>query len=186
MADKNSAQHYGTVWATECSPNALNQPGGDREGYPAAAGAEKGGPAHTAGTETGPGAKGRPPAPSVQEIVFGICLILGIPSHTLGSLFLRESILEVIKNRDTIYSMTKTLYPKIAKQFGTSPTRVERAIRHAIETSWARGKIENINAVFGYPIYNKTDKPTNGELIALIAEGLMLKRLVNQVEEESV
>ncbi|MDR1132456.1 MAG: sporulation initiation factor Spo0A C-terminal domain-containing protein [Oscillospiraceae bacterium] len=115
------------------------------------------------------------PPLSPRENIFNICLMLGIPPHTRGSLFLRESIMEVIKNRDVIHDMVKTLYPTVARKFDTSPSRVERAIRHAIETAWARGKIENVNVLFGHAIYGKADKPTNGELIALIADRLLIQ-----------
>ncbi len=75
-----------------------------------------------------------------------------------------------------INAITKELYPCIAKEFETTASKVERAIRHAIEVAWSRGKIENINEIFGYNIYTKNDKPTNGEFIALIADKLIIDR----------
>lgn len=74
-----------------------------------------------------------------------------------------------------INGITKQLYPAIAQNFETSPSKVERAIRHAIEVAWNRGRIENLNAIFGYHIYTKNDKPTNGEFIALIADRLTIE-----------
>ena len=82
----------------------------------------------------------------------------------------------VVENPDAINRITKELYPGIAKNFSTSPSKVERAIRHAIEVAWTRGRIENINQVFGYNVYNKNDKPTNGEFIALIADKLIIEK----------
>ena len=89
---------------------------------------------------------------------------------------LREAIKIVIHSPEMINSITKELYPAIAAHFDTSSSKVERAIRHSIEVAWARGKIENLNAIFGYNIYGKNDKPTNGEFIALIADRLMLEQ----------
>lgn len=82
----------------------------------------------------------------------------------------------VVEEPDRIGSITKVLYPGIAEHFNTTPSKVERAIRHAIEVAWTRGKIENINSIFGYNIYSKNDKPTNGEFIALIADKLILEK----------
>ena len=76
---------------------------------------------------------------------------------------------------ELINRITKELYPNIAKHFQTTPSKVERAIRHAIEVAWSRGRIENINQVFGFNIYNKNDKPTNGEFIALLADKLIME-----------
>ena len=114
---------------------------------------------------------------SLDEQIPSIFLTIGIPAHIKGYQFLREAIKMVIKSPDTINSITKTLYPGIANYFSTSPSKVERAIRHAIEVAWTRGKIENINSIFGYNIYSKNDKPTNGEFIALIADRLLLKKI---------
>ena len=78
---------------------------------------------------------------------------------------------------EMINSITKRLYPTIAEMYDTTPSKVERAIRHAIEVAWNRGKIENINAIFGIKIYNKGDKPTNGELIALVADKILIESM---------
>lgn len=125
---------------------------------------------YVAPKETAPVIKSR----SLDEKITSIFLTIGIPAHIKGYQFLREAIKIVIKSPETINSITKELYPGIAKNFDTSPSKVERAIRHAIEVAWTRGKIENINTIFGYNIYTKNDKPTNGEFIALIADRLTL------------
>ena len=111
---------------------------------------------------------------SLNEKITSIFLMIGIPAHIKGYHFLREAIRNVIDSPEIINRITKELYPGIAKKFETSPSKVERAIRHAIEVAWTRGKIENINSIFGYNIYNSNDKPTNGEFIALIADRMRL------------
>jgi len=113
---------------------------------------------------------------SLDEKITSIFLTIGIPAHIKGYQFLREAIKIVIRTPEAINSITKGLYPSIAKYFDTSPSKVERAIRHAIEVAWTRGKIGNINAIFGFNIYSKNDKPTNGEFIALIADRLLLEQ----------
>jgi len=113
---------------------------------------------------------------SLDEKITSIFLSIGIPAHIKGYQFLREGIKMVIDRPDSISSITKVLYPGIAERFDTTPSKVERAIRHAIEVAWTRGRIENINEIFGYNIYSKNDKPTNGEFIALIADRLILEK----------
>ena len=113
---------------------------------------------------------------SQDEKLSSIFLTIGIPAHIKGYLYLREGIKMVVEEPDRIGSITKVLYPGIAEHFNTTPSKVERAIRHAIEVAWTRGKIENINSIFGYNIYSKNDKPTNGEFIALIADKLILEK----------
>ncbi len=113
---------------------------------------------------------------SLDEKITSIFLSIGIPAHIKGYQFLREGIKMVIDRPDSISSITKVLYPGIAERFETTPSKVERAIRHAIEVAWTRGRIENINEIFGYNIYSKNDKPTNGEFIALIADRLILEK----------
>lgn len=113
---------------------------------------------------------------SLDEKITSIFLSIGIPAHIKGYQYLREAIKIVIHTPEMINSITKELYPAIAAHFDTSSSKVERAIRHSIEVAWARGKIENLNAIFGYNIYGKNDKPTNGEFIALIADRLMLEQ----------
>ena len=81
----------------------------------------------------------------------------------------------VVENNDVIKRITKELYPGIAKKYNTTPSKVERAIRHSIDVAWNRGKVENINKLFGYVVYDKNDKPTNGEFIALVADKLSME-----------
>jgi two-component system response regulator (stage 0 sporulation protein A) len=102
--------------------------------------------------------------------------VAGIPAHIKGYHYLREGIRMVYAQPTLINHITKELYPGIAKKFATSSSKVERAIRHAIEVAWTRGKIENINQLFGYNIYSKNDKPTNGEFIALVADKLLIEQ----------
>ncbi len=113
---------------------------------------------------------------SLDEKITSVFLIIGIPAHIKGYHFLREAIRMVVANQDIINRITKELYPGIAKKFNTSASKVERAIRHAIEVAWTRGKMENINQVFGCNIYSKNDKPTNGEFIALVADKLIMEQ----------
>ncbi len=112
---------------------------------------------------------------SFDEKVTAIFLVAGIPAHIKGYHYLREGIRMVYEEPGLINRITKELYPGIAKRFGTSASKVERAIRHAIEVAWTRGKIENLNGLFGYNIYGKNDKPTNGEFIALVADKLLME-----------
>ena len=112
---------------------------------------------------------------SVDEKISTMFITMGIPAHIKGYTFLREAVKMVINNPDIINRITKELYPGIAKTYDTSASKVERAIRHAIEVAWTRGKIENINDIFGYNVYTRNDKPTNGEFIALIADKLIME-----------
>lgn len=106
---------------------------------------------------------------------------IGVPAHIKGYLYLREAITIVIDDMDYLGAVTKELYPAVANKFDTTPSRVERAIRHAIEVAWNRGKIETIDRIFGYTINNNKGKPTNSEFIALIADKLRLEEeLVGQ------
>lgn len=113
---------------------------------------------------------------SVDEKISTVFITIGIPAHIKGFHFLREAIKLTVDNPDIINRITKELYPNIARKFSTSASKVERAIRHAIEVAWTRGKIENINHIFGYNVYSHNDKPTNGEFIALIADRLLLEQ----------
>lgn len=112
---------------------------------------------------------------SLDEKITSIFLSVGIPAHIKGYHFLREAIRMVYYKPELISRITKELYPGIAKRFDTTASKVERAIRHAIEVSWTRGKIENINKLFGFNVYGKNDKPTNGEFIALVADKLIIE-----------
>ena len=111
----------------------------------------------------------------VEEKITNIFITVGIPAHIKGYQFLREAILMAIDNPDIINSITKQLYPNIATKFETTSSKVERAIRHAIDVAWNRGKIENINNVFGIKVYSRNEKPTNGEFIALVADKMLLE-----------
>ena len=99
---------------------------------------------------------------------------IGVPAHIKGYQYLREAIMMSVEDMDMLNSITKILYPSIAKKFDTTPSRVERAIRHAIEVAWSRGKMETLDALFGYTINTGKGKPTNSEFIALIADKIRL------------
>ncbi len=111
----------------------------------------------------------------LEEKITNIFITVGIPAHIKGYQFLREAIKMAIDNPDIINSITKKLYPSIAERFETSSSKVERAIRHAIEVAWNRGKIENINSLFGIRVYSNNEKPTNGEFIALVADKMLIE-----------
>ncbi len=99
---------------------------------------------------------------------------IGVPAHIKGYQYLREAIMMSVDDIEMLNSITKILYPTIAKKFQTTPSRVERAIRHAIEVAWSRGKMDTIDELFGYTIHNGKGKPTNSEFIALIADKIRL------------
>ena len=100
---------------------------------------------------------------------------IGVPAHIKGYQYLRTAILLTIRDSDMINSVTKVLYPSVAKKYQTTTSRVERAIRHAIEVAWDRGDVDTLNSYFGYTIQNNRGKPTNSEFIAMIADNLRLK-----------
>lgn len=116
---------------------------------------------------------------SIEEIieskVTGIIHKIGIPAHIKGYKYLRCAIIKSIVDEDIINSVTKELYPQVAKTYNTTPPRVERAIRHAIELAWSRGETETLNKLFGYTIQSHKGKPTNSEFIAMIADKLRLQ-----------
>lgn len=111
----------------------------------------------------------------VEEKITNIFITVGIPAHIKGYQFLREAIKLAIINPEIINAITKKLYPTIASKYATSASKVERAIRHAIEVAWNRGKIENINNLFGIKVYSSNEKPTNGEFIALVADKMLIE-----------
>lgn len=111
----------------------------------------------------------------IEEKITNIFITVGIPAHIKGYQFLREAIKLAIANPEIINSITKKLYPAIAEKYDTSASKVERAIRHAIEVAWNRGKIENINNLFGIKVYSSNEKPTNGEFIALVADKMLIE-----------
>ena len=103
---------------------------------------------------------------------------VGVPAHIKGYQYLRDAISLVVTNMDLLGAVTKELYPTVASMNNTTPSRVERAIRHAIELAWNRGKLETLDALFGYTVQNDKGKPTNSEFIAIIADKLRLERKV--------
>lgn len=111
---------------------------------------------------------------NLEEDVTNIIHEIGVPAHIKGYQYLREAIMMSVEDIDMLNSITKILYPTIAKQYQTTPSRVERAIRHAIEVAWSRGKMDTIDELFGYTINNGKGKPTNSEFIALIADKIRL------------
>lgn len=104
---------------------------------------------------------------------------IGVPAHIKGYMYLREAISMVVNDMELLSAVTKELYPSIAKKYNTTASRVERAIRHAIEVAWSRGQVETINKLFGYTIHNDKGKPTNSEFIAMVADKLRLKNRVS-------
>ena len=104
---------------------------------------------------------------------------IGVPAHIKGYMYLREAITLVVNDIELLSAVTKELYPAIAKKYNTTASRVERAIRHAIEVAWSRGQVDTINKLFGYTIHNEKGKPTNSEFIAMVADKLRLKNKVS-------
>ena len=115
---------------------------------------------------------------NIEAQVTSVIHEIGVPAHIKGYQYLRDAIIMVINDMDVLNSITKQLYPSIAKQYNTTPSRVERAIRHAIEVAWSRGKMDTIDQLFGYTVNNGKGKPTNSEFIALIADRLRLEMQV--------
>lgn len=113
--------------------------------------------------------------PDLEVMVTEIIHQIGVPAHIKGYHYLRDSIILVIQQPDIIDSVTKQLYPSVAKKNGTTSSRVERAIRHAIEVAWDRGDVDTLNSYFGYTIHNGRGKPTNSEFIAMISDKLRLR-----------
>ena len=112
---------------------------------------------------------------SIELMVTSIIHEIGVPAHIKGYHYLREAIILAVNNIDVINAITKVLYPTVARKFQTTPSRVERAIRHAIETAWNRGDLDTLNRFFGYTVSNTKGKPTNSEFIAMIADKLNLE-----------
>jgi len=112
---------------------------------------------------------------NIEYVVTDIIHQIGIPAHIKGYHYLRTAILLSVENSEMINCVTKLLYPTVAKQYSTTSSRVERAIRHAIEIAWDRGNVDTLNSFFGYTIHTAKGKPTNSEFIALIADKLKLK-----------
>lgn len=117
---------------------------------------------------------------NLEAIVTEVIHEIGVPAHIKGYQYLREAIILTVNDMEVINAVTKVLYPAVAKKFGTTASRVERAIRHAIEVAWDRGDLETLQKFFGYTVSNIKGKPTNSEFIAMIADCLSLRRRVNE------
>ena len=113
---------------------------------------------------------------SMESRVTAIIHEIGVPAHIKGYHYLREAILYCIDNMGAINAVTKILYPEVAKRYNTTPSRVERAVRHAIEVAWDRGDLETLQKYFGYTVSNIKGKPTNSEFIAMISDRLRLQQ----------
>lgn len=116
-------------------------------------------------------------ASSLDERISSIFISIGIPPHIKGYNYLREGIKMAVADPHIINNVTKGLYPMIGERFQTSASKVERAIRHAIEVAWNRGRIDAVNAIFGARVYIGSEKPTNSEFIALVADKLILESM---------
>lgn len=114
-------------------------------------------------------------APGLEELVTSIIHEVGVPAHIKGYQYVREAIMITVEDMEVINSVTKILYPEVAKRYHTTPSRVERAIRHAIEVAWDRGDLETLQKFFGYTVSNAKGKPTNSEFIAMISDRIRLK-----------
>ena len=112
---------------------------------------------------------------NIEAMVTSMIHEIGVPAHIKGYQYLREAIIIAVNDMEVINAITKVLYPQVAKTFATTPSRVERAIRHAIEVAWDRGDLETLQRFFGYTVSNTKGKPTNSEFIALIADKLQLQ-----------
>ncbi len=136
--------------------------------------------AEVAGEEPGPVRESveRKRPNTLDERISSIFISIGIPPHIKGYGYLREGIKMAVEDPHIINNVTKGLYPVIGEKFGTTASKVERAIRHAIEVAWNRGRIDAVNAIFGARVYIGTEKPTNSEFIALVADKLILESMV--------
>ncbi|MBQ8507561.1 MAG: sporulation transcription factor Spo0A [Clostridia bacterium] len=116
-----------------------------------------------------------PAVESADEQITNLFLTLGIPAHIKGYSYLREAVHMVLDDRTLLSRITKELYPGVARRFDTSASKVERAMRHAIEVAWSRGRLDTVNKMYGCKLFDAMDKPTNGELISCIAEKIKVK-----------
>ena len=116
------------------------------------------------------------PEESADEQITNLFLTLGIPAHIRGYQYLREAVQMVLEDHDLINRITKELYPGIARRFDTSASKVERAMRHAIEVAWQRGRLDTVNQMYGYKVFKREQKPTNGEFIALVADKIAMRK----------
>jgi two-component system response regulator (stage 0 sporulation protein A) len=117
----------------------------------------------------------KPVSKDPDDIIRDLLVELGVPDHVKGHKFIVEALRYTVKHSDSIPSVSKELYPAVAKTFRDTPSRVERAIRHAIEVAWDRGDLDTLQRFFGYTVSNTKGKPTNSEFIALIADKLQLQ-----------
>lgn len=143
--------------------------------------------------EMDPVFSGRVPTPSIPSrphdlnaSITSIIHEIGVPAHIKGYMYLREAISMVYNDIELLGSITKVLYPDIAKKYKTTSSRVERAIRHAIEVAWSRGNVEAISSLFGYTISISKAKPTNSEFIAMVADKLRIENRADEVERSGV
>ena len=121
--------------------------------------------------------------PDIATRITDIIHEIGVPAHIKGFQYLREAIIRAVNDRDVINAMTKELYPQVANTFCTTASRVERAMRHAIEVAWERGNLDTLQRIFGYTVSSTKGKPTNSEFIALIADRVLLQSRSGAIKE---
>jgi len=121
-----------------------------------------------------------PHSAGLEKMVTSIIHEVGVPAHIKGYQYVREAIMITVEDMDVINSVTKVLYPEVANRFATTPSRVERAIRHAIEVAWDRGDLETLQKFFGYTVNGAKGKPTNSEFIAMISDRIRLQMRVKR------
>ena len=117
---------------------------------------------------------------SLEREVTAVIHEVGVPAHIKGYQYVREAIVIAVQDMDVINAVTKVLYPEVARRYSTTPSRVERAVRHAIEVAWDRGDLETLQHYFGYTVSNTKGKPTNSEFIAMIADRIRLQRKIRK------
>ena len=118
---------------------------------------------------------------ALEREVTAVIHEVGVPAHIKGYQYVREDIVIAVQDMDVINAVTKVLYPEVARRYSTTPSRVERAVRHAIEVAWDRGDLETLQRYFGYTVSNTKGKPTNSEFIAMIADRIRLQRKIYRV-----
>lgn len=123
-----------------------------------------------------PAIEAAPSEHSLEERLGSLFLTLGIPAHIKGYQYLRTGVKMAVENPSVVNRITKELYPGIARKFDTTASKVERAMRHAIDVAWSRGRLDAVNSMYGYKVLSADDKPTNGEFIALIADKVSAKK----------
>lgn len=118
---------------------------------------------------------------ALEREVTAVIHEVGVPAHIKGYQYVREAIVIAVQDMDVINAVTKVIYPEVARRYSTTPSRVERAVRHAIEVAWDRGDLETLQRYFGYTVSNTKGKPTNSEFIAMIADRIRLQRKIYRV-----